>query len=307
MNISSETLAQLSKFSTFANANSTNNPKAVAKLDGAGADGITGVSRNANDAPKTFLTWMLRRSEQNQNSNKATRDLFLKTISDIFGGAEKIPFRVRDAMQMDGDKDRFGSNNDRPLTARRIKAVISAVGEHISFSTDKTFTVGGNEISKGSLRDYVEGESSYQLEGMEDTGLINGNGSINDAEGDEYENFIENSMASEAPKNTQGPKIEEEPKIEKQPKKNDNVSSNPNTFGGKLKMFQKSGVVFGQAGFVSGQGNRVMNGLATGPKIVKEEKKEGEDFATTLKNQTDQIKVVNNKKKKIIKSFQLDD
>ena len=100
--------------------------------------------------------------------------------------------------------------------------------------------------------------------------------------------------------------MKEEPKIEKQPKKNDNVSSNPNTFGDKLKMFQKSGVVFGQAGFVSGQGNRVMNGLSTGPKIVKEEKKEGEDFATTLKNQTDPIKVVNNKKK-IIKSFQLDD
>ena len=295
MNISSETLAQLSKFSTFANANSTNNPKAVAKLDGAGADGITGVSRNANDAPKTFLTWMLRRSEQNQNSNKATRDLFLKTISDIFGGAEKIPFRVRDAMQMDGDKDRFGSNNDRPLTARRIKAVISAVGEHISFSTDKTFTVGGNEISKGSLRDYVEGESSYQLEGMEDNGLINGNGSINDAEGDEYENFIKNSMANEEPKNTQGPKIEE------QPKKNVNVSSNPNTFGDKLKMFQKSGVVFGQAGFVSGQGNRVMNGLSTGPKIVKEEKKEGEDIVDNIVKQTNDVPVMQKRKPKVIK------
>lgn len=60
-------------------------------------------------------------------------------------------------------------------------------------------------------------------------------------------------------------------------------------------MFQKSGVVFGQAGFVSGQGNRVMNGLSTGPKIVKEEKKEGENIVDTIEKQANDIQVLQKK------------
>ena len=53
--------------------------------------------------------------------NNAVRDLFRKTIADMFGGVDRIPANVKDAMKL-GD---YG--HGKPLTARRITIVKTAI------------------------------------------------------------------------------------------------------------------------------------------------------------------------------------
>jgi len=55
--------------------------------------------------------------------NNAVRDLFKQAIADMFGGPDKIPESVRDAMKLSD----FGKG--RPLSARRILAVKTAVDQ----------------------------------------------------------------------------------------------------------------------------------------------------------------------------------
>jgi len=61
------------------------------------------------------------RRQASRDVNNAVRDLFKSAIADLFGGEDKIPDSVRDAMKMAD----FGKG--KPLTARRILAVKSAV------------------------------------------------------------------------------------------------------------------------------------------------------------------------------------
>lgn len=65
----------------------------------------------------------LWRRSSNRQANDAVRDLFRQSVAAIFGGEERIPQSVRDAMLM---KD-YGKG--RPLTARRIMAVSAAVDD----------------------------------------------------------------------------------------------------------------------------------------------------------------------------------
>lgn len=206
---------------------------------------VKSITKNATDKPYAFT-----RSGDNKQSNNVTRALFMNTVSNLFGGADNIPQSVKKQMEL----NKFDGEG-RPLTARRINYVRDAILAVIRQNKDAG-------VSEGEALLKLNGHESYVklAEPEDDSNSIN---SVDD-------NIINTSMKGE-------------PKIQEQPKKNVNVSSTPNTFSGNLKMFQKSGVVFGQAGFVSGQGNRVMNGLSSGPKIEKAEKKEGEnivDFST---------------------------
>lgn len=63
------------------------------------------------------------RRQASRDVNNAVRDLFKQAIADMFGGPDKIPESVRDAMKMAD----FGKG--KPLTARRILAVKTAVDQ----------------------------------------------------------------------------------------------------------------------------------------------------------------------------------
>ena len=61
------------------------------------------------------------RTADMKTANDQVRDLFLKTVADMFGGEKFIPDLVRDNMKLED----FGKG--KPLTARRIKLVATAV------------------------------------------------------------------------------------------------------------------------------------------------------------------------------------
>ena len=61
------------------------------------------------------------RTADMKSANEQVRDIFRKTIADLFGGEKYIPDLVRDNMKLDS----FGKG--KPLTARRIKLVKTAI------------------------------------------------------------------------------------------------------------------------------------------------------------------------------------
>lgn len=75
---------------------------------------------NDNDSVGKF-----KRSEALQRENDITRKLFRQSIIDLFGGVDKIPQSVKDAMKL---KD-YGQG--KPLTVRRIMAVKAAVDVYL--------------------------------------------------------------------------------------------------------------------------------------------------------------------------------
>ncbi len=56
-----------------------------------------------------------------KNANNIARNLFAKSVADMFGGMDKVPDSVKDAMKLDD----YGKG--KPLTARRIAAVKAAI------------------------------------------------------------------------------------------------------------------------------------------------------------------------------------
>ena len=70
-----------------------------------------------------------------KKANNATRDAFMKAVADMFGGEDRIPDSVKDAMKLED----YGKG--KPLTARRIlavKAAIDQVAEQARQATEKT-------------------------------------------------------------------------------------------------------------------------------------------------------------------------
>lgn len=115
--------AQYTMFVQFAQQQpNARNSNAIAR---AGAESPLGgrtisAAENAEGDAVRPLLW---RSKGNKNKNDAVRELFRQSIRDLFGGEERIPQSVRDAMRL---KD-YGDG--KPLTARRIIAVKAAVDE----------------------------------------------------------------------------------------------------------------------------------------------------------------------------------
>lgn len=83
----------------------------------------------------------IRRSRANKDANDATRELFRRSIVEMFGGEANIPRRVKDAMLL---KD---YDCGKPLTARRIMAVKAEVdrivAQHAAFNEE----VAGNFVN----------------------------------------------------------------------------------------------------------------------------------------------------------------
>ena len=101
-------------FATHAKSGST-----IAQVGGTGPlAGRTIVAKTGFD----FIGNVGRRQES-RDVNNAVRDLFKQAIEDMFGGVDKIPASVKDAMKLED----FGKG--KPLTARRILAVKTAVDQ----------------------------------------------------------------------------------------------------------------------------------------------------------------------------------
>ena len=93
------------------------------------------------------------RSASKEKLNNDVRTLFLNTIADMFGGIDKIPQDLKEVMKMND----FGKG--KPLTARRIRAVQSAVEQAAAkFAEDvnslKTFTNSTDFTSR--IKDFDE-------------------------------------------------------------------------------------------------------------------------------------------------------
>ena len=111
---------QFSKFVQFAEEQSARGKdKAIAtKGDVAVNGGTTLEERNIAITNRTdWVGLVFFRSDGTKAVNNEVRDLFKKTIADMFGGEQNIPDSVKEAMLM---KD-YGCG--KPLTARRIIAV----------------------------------------------------------------------------------------------------------------------------------------------------------------------------------------
>ena len=128
--------ANFQKFVDFANkAYATKGEDTVARFEG----------MPRGDYKGTFASF--RRTSDMKAANDLVRDLFRKTVADMFGGERNIPDIVRDNMKLDD----FGKG--KPLTARRINLVRIAID-----------TLGGGKftdpasISKATSMGYVASE-----------------------------------------------------------------------------------------------------------------------------------------------------
>ena len=108
--VNSNYSASFQKFVDFANkAYATKGEDTVARF--------TGMPKG--DYKGTFAS--IRRTADMKTANDQVRDLFRKTVADMFGGEKFIPDIVRDNMKLED----FGKG--KPLTARRIKLVATAI------------------------------------------------------------------------------------------------------------------------------------------------------------------------------------
>ena len=124
LNVSDAYSAQFNQFVQFAEAQS--NPassKAIARLDQAGAPlAVRTISAATDDR-----VYAIRRSSASKIANNDARTMFRKAVADMFGGESRIPPSVLKAMEM---KD---YECGKPLTARRIMAVKTAVDAYNTF------------------------------------------------------------------------------------------------------------------------------------------------------------------------------
>lgn len=113
--------AQFQHFVDFAtNALQVDPQKAgehIARADGTTDLGHRSITANNNDVAGKWGP----RSQEAKDANNLARDLFKKAVSDMFGGENRIPESVRQAMKLED----YGQG--KPLTVRRILAVKVAI------------------------------------------------------------------------------------------------------------------------------------------------------------------------------------
>lgn len=128
--------AQFKNFVDFATNSIAKGDKGldtVAGLSGLGGGDFGSHKIGVCNSDSTFK---LFRSQNSKDLNNVIRDIFKKSISDIFGGEKNIPKNVLDTMKL-GD---FGKG--KPLTARRILAVNEAISK--SLDNDHTPEIKNN-------------------------------------------------------------------------------------------------------------------------------------------------------------------
>lgn len=117
--------AQFRNFVDFAQsqvqANPTKGQKSVAMMGEATPLGSHTITANNDDKVGKW-----KRADDVKDMNNETRAIFKKAIADMFGGVDKIPASVRAVMK----EEDYGQG--KPLTARRILAVKTAVDQEIA-------------------------------------------------------------------------------------------------------------------------------------------------------------------------------
>ena len=122
MSLSIAQNAQFDLFVEFARQQmKAGHTRAVARAGA--ATGSTLDERAISAAASGDRAFAVVRSGVDKTANDVARDLFRKSVAEIFGGERKIPDSVKRAMML---KD-YGSG--KPLTARRILAVQEAIAE----------------------------------------------------------------------------------------------------------------------------------------------------------------------------------
>ena len=122
MSLSIAQNAQFDLFVEFARQQmKAGHTRAVARAGA--ATGATLDERAISAAASGDRAFAVVRSGVSKTANDVARDLFRKSVAEIFGGERKIPDSVKRAMML---KD-YGSG--KPLTARRILAVQEAIAE----------------------------------------------------------------------------------------------------------------------------------------------------------------------------------
>ena len=122
--------ASFNAFVKFADDSMRTNGKAVARFGEGGAQPLGGRTIVAVD-PKTDKVGKIGRSLEQKDFNNKVRTAFRNAIIDMFGGENNIPASVKKAMLMSD----YGKG--KPLTARRIIAVKTAIDAHLSAPPDK--------------------------------------------------------------------------------------------------------------------------------------------------------------------------
>ena len=138
MQIDTSALAALKSFNDFAAVSGANRSD-IARL-GASRDG-SGPTIAKGTGDKAYA---LTRSEASKIENNKVRAAFKDAVSSLFGGFDKIPKSVKDVMKL-GD---YGKG--RPLTARRIEAVktavVQALGNAGTLQDADGFAIGKDEV-----------------------------------------------------------------------------------------------------------------------------------------------------------------
>ena len=139
MQIDTSALAALRSFNDFAAVSGANSAD-IARL-GASRDG-SGLTIAKGTGDKAYL--LTRRSDADKTANDNVRAAFKDAVSSLFGGFDKIPKSVKDVMKL-GD---YGKG--RPLTARRIEAVktavVQALGNAGTLQDADGFAIGKDEV-----------------------------------------------------------------------------------------------------------------------------------------------------------------
>ena len=129
-----EISSQMREFVNFAQDAVANNAKnSVARL-GAKESRFSAFSIGA--ATDGDSVGKLRRSTVSKNANNTVRAEFRRTVAQMFGGENRIPANVLDAMNM---KD---YERGKPLTADRILDVYAAIKDHIEGLKNAAFESG---------------------------------------------------------------------------------------------------------------------------------------------------------------------
>ena len=111
------------------------NEDAIARDGGAAAAPLAGRTITIANDDDHIKQW-LRPGDQ-RNANDVARDLFKRTIIDMFGGSmANVPQEVKDAMQL-----KNFNNGGHPLTARRIMFVKIEVDKIIAEATAFNSTI----------------------------------------------------------------------------------------------------------------------------------------------------------------------
>lgn len=135
LNVSDAYNTQFSQFVKFAeNQTNATESKTIARLDQPGGT----LAARTISAATDDKVYALRRSNDAKTANDVTRGLFKKAVADMFGGESRIPESVLKAMEMkDYDKG-------KPLTARRIMAVKTAIDAYNSYGSVDFFAKQAN-------------------------------------------------------------------------------------------------------------------------------------------------------------------